>query len=296
MEEWQDFRWRPFYGGFNGTGRTNNILCGGSPDPHGPHGVSLAQAHQTPRIDGKAGGYGRGVGLKLLGRDQEGHIRVRIWLNLVTWSMNDYGVIREDSPSYSYDSGTYLWRASVTTSSDGNSWGDNLVEDYVENVFHQSSGRTYYDVVFSHPWRRAHIYSTTGLSWPNQTTGIPQTVPPWTQTAHESQWDQVLTLPPNTRYLRIALAGRSAFGGEVQIFPFDLNDIFPELREYRPMAIRQDNRWLSLNRDNGFLDIRRDGDWDGIDLISRAYEGVRDHGSSQMRQDDHWYAQSEIGE
>lgn len=261
-------RWRPIHGGFSRTGQVQfNMVLGGSPSAIGPFGVNLAPAHNE--------GYGRGIGFEQLDLAQASNFRVRFILNLVMWSATDDGSFRQGS-SY-VRPGPYGWRFIVSLST-------SITPNPNQAVF---NAPIFNQVIFMHDYTLSPIYFGGGL---NGNTP-PSQSPSWRAAARESQWEREFTLPQNTTYVKVELAGANAILRDETIFPID--QIIPE---FRPMAIRRSNTWRSLDNPNGFLDIRRNSSWQNIPLINRADENVANRGSSQIRKSGIWRAQSRIGD
>ena len=276
--------WHPCYGGFQRSGGVQtNVLLGGSPERFlrqrvgSPVNfqVDLQQAHQEIRRDGGAGGYGKGLGFEGLGFDPSGHYRVRFALDLVSWSMFDNGTINWNSASYFLGSGAdpnnwiYGWRCIISVST-------STITNFSPPIFNQ--------IIFNHDWRRSHIYFGGGIN------GFGHHSPAWHQTARESQWSSEFTLPRNTTYVKIEIAGANAFLRDENIFPIE--DL---IREFRPMAIRQAGTWRSLDNPGGFLSRRSGGIWQPMNLINHSHAGVLNEGSSRIRRSSGWHAQSRIG-
>ena len=250
--------WHNIHGGWERSGGVRlNVLLLGSPNNFGSFGIDLRRAHEE--------NFGRGVRFEYE-RNEDRSYRVNFILNLVTCGVFDDGTPDYNSPSY-VGSGTmrYLWRCVISTSTNNQiSWNP---------IFN--------DIIFDHPWNTAHIYSNGIVGGGN-----------WQNTARLSQWNRwINNIPSNTTHIKIEIAGHNANFHDETIFP--LSDIIPE---FRPMAIRQGSTWRSLDNPTGFLNRRSGNSWEAIPLINRSVEGALNEGSSRIRRNTGWHAQSRIGE
>jgi len=120
--------WADFWGAYNNTGPYNNVVLGGSPNPTGPYGAPLEQAHNE--------GYGRGIHFS-----DDGNYGVTFQLDLVPYAVTDTGGYVANQ-SYVQYGGNYRYKLIVSTSNNNQAnWSE---------IFNQ--------FIFTHPDTYTMIY------------------------------------------------------------------------------------------------------------------------------------------
>lgn len=114
--------------------------------------------------------------------------------------------------------------------------------------------------------------------------------PNWSSYAYENTTTNTFTASKTDAWIRLEIYGKPAVEPLYAYFK-----LAAALQDYRPMAIRKSGAWKSLNTDSGFLNKRENGAWKAIPLISEADANQPNKGSSRIRKEGVWKAQSKIG-
>lgn len=258
--------WKPIFGGYNHTAGFHDVVVAGSPEGS-ILGMGLAQAH--------AEGYGKGVGFSVIQEATGGSYDVVINLNLVSMSVDaNNNWDGEDGVHFQYQPGQdYMYK-------------------YVLRINYSTDGGTTYptqveNVTFSDPNGPFCFLANPGVNYPLAYYGG------WQITASKGIWQGRFRLPPNTTNISVSIVGAEA----AAMMPnyYKIEEIIVKDEDYRPMAIRKDLNWKSLNSKSGFLKIRKGGSWNDIPKISDADSRQANKGSSRVRKNETWIAQPKIG-
>lgn len=116
----------------------------------------------------------------------------------------------------------------------------------------------------------------------------------WTKTAYHNQIipNFVLKSEEVDRWVRVKIYGEDADVKYIRESYFKLEDA---IDEFRPFAMRKNGEFISLNSKGGFLKQRNNGKWVDIKLISYDDAAKENKGTSRIRHNGKWTAQSIIG-
>lgn len=236
--------WKSFYGDYMRSGAPFNVVLGGAPGNSGPFGVNLKTAHNA--------GYGYGINFI-----DNGNYSVTFQLNLIGYAVQDNRTWVPSSPSYSQYGGTYNYKITIQTSSDG--------------------GKTYNKTIVK---KQIFVHGDT---WGMYANGS------WKTTAKNSQWKGTFKIPQNTTHVKILLQGDDNQWPQPNIYP-----ITEIITEARPWAVRKNKKFLSVNRASGWFKIRKSGAWSA--KLPAFQGGIANKGNSRIRHGNTWYGQSKVGE
>lgn len=120
-------------------------------------------------------------------------------------------------------------------------------------------------------WNNPHSATSSGGTWYNDVT--------------KNTFDAT-----NITWLKITIYGDDTFPLAYSYIQF--KDI---IDDYRPMAIRKNGAWKSLDNIGGFWQIRKSGKWIDVPKTSFSDDGKPNKSANQIRKSRTWKAQSKIG-
>lgn len=195
--------------------------------------------------------HDNGVGF---GMGAEGDVtNMTLSLNLTGWATNDAGQYLLNR-SYVHDGTPYNWALTIQGRKNGGAW------TIIDNL----------GIIWKH--------DTTG-DWDLSYKGT------WLRTAQNSQWSKGGYNFSNYDQIGVSIAGDNA----TQVKPaiFNVSDL---IEDYKPMAIRKNGKWETINRPSGFIKIRQGGAW--VDKSKETYpEGQVNKGHNRIRQSGTWKQQ-----
>lgn len=120
-------------------------------------------------------------------------------------------------------------------------------------------------------WNNPHSQDSSGGTWYNDVT--------------RNTFDAT-----GITWLKITIYGDDTFPLEYSYIRF--KDI---IADYRPMAIRKNSAWKSLDNTGGFWQIRKSGKWVDVPKTLFSDDGKPNKSANQIRKGGTWKAQSKIG-
>lgn len=253
--------WKAIYGGYKHSPGRHDIMVAGSPATS-ILGMPLDKAHKLSK--------GTGVGFDVKVNTDQSY-SVAIQLNLIHMSVNasdQWDGMDGVHKAYEQGSGfVYSYRIRINYSSDN---GKTYKNEVLNILFEDPNG--------------PFCLKADGLEWNLCYYGN------WADTAVKGVWRGHFTLPSNATNISVSIVGKEA----ANMMPnyYSLPEI---IDNYRPMAIRKENDWKSLDSSRGFLDIRKKKQWSSIPKMSYEETGKENRGTSRIRNKGKWLAQKKFG-